>query len=84
MRYVIVKNKNIKIYDESLENNNINIQLKFINALIDDEILAIKAYENAITECSDKKAKDVFIHILSEEQEHLEELEELKTYLMRG
>lgn len=49
-----------------------------IDALIADEEEAIAGYEEAISKISDYNCQEIFRHIIKEEQEHIEELNDLK------
>lgn len=52
--------------------------LGWIKRLIDEEQQAVDLYRQAIATCEDEKCLDVFTHILQEELEHVQELEQLK------
>lgn len=55
--------------------------IQWINRLIGEEKDAIESYKEAIASCKDAKVLDVYTHILQEEIEHVEELEQLKESL---
>ena len=55
-----------------------------LDALIEDEVEAIKAYDEAIKEAQFEEAIGIYEHIKGEEEEHLKELMELKERVSRG
>ena len=55
-----------------------------LDALIEDEAEAIKAYGEAIKEAQFEEAIGIYEHIKGEEEEHLKELMELKERVSRG
>ena len=55
-----------------------------LDALIEDEVEAIKAYDKAIKEAQFEEAIGIYEHIKGEEEEHLKELMELKERVSRG
>lgn len=53
-------------------------KLAWINRLISEEQEAVNSYKDAIANCEDERCLDIYSHILQEEIEHIQELEQLK------
>ena len=57
--------------------------IRIIKRLISEEKEAIASYKQAIIEVADDESKEVFEHILEEEEEHVKELNKLLPKNMR-